>query len=258
MATDAPRKTSLAHDSEGSGVPVVFLHGLTFDRRTWRPILDRLSGSVRSIVVDLPAHGESGGDPAPLDAVADQVYELVASLGAERPIVVGHSMSGGIVGFYANAHPTRGLVTIDNGPEVRPFGELVHQLEPALRGQGFSSTWQMFESSLGLERIPEPARSLVMETHHVSQSVVLGYWEMPLNMDPSELQAMVDAQLARIAVPLLAVFGRPVTEGERERFERMPDVQVEEWVGAGHFVHLVEPDRFTTRLRKFIDDCGDA
>jgi hypothetical protein len=53
----------------------------------------------------------------------------------------------------------------------------------------------------------------------------------------------------------LGVFGRLITDCERERLRWLPDPEIEEWVGDGHFVHLVDPDRFATRLRRFIDDC---
>ena len=86
-------------------------------------------------------------------------------------------MMGGLAALYASAHPTRGVVMVDNGPDIRPFAELVHRLEPALRGPGFSQVWQTFEDSLGLERIPEPVRSLVLASHQVTQEVVVGYWE---------------------------------------------------------------------------------
>src|SRR4051812_32929160 len=125
MAAAADAATRLAHDDEGGGTPVVFLHGLTFDRRTWRPIVDRLGGSVRSISIDLPAHGESGGVPAPLDEVAARVHELLEARGVERPIVVGHSMSAGLAVVYAAAYPVRGAVMVDSGPDVQPFAELV-------------------------------------------------------------------------------------------------------------------------------------
>jgi hypothetical protein len=78
-------------------------------------------------------------------------------------------MSAGLAVVYAVAYPARGAVIIDNGPDVRPFAELVERLEPALRGPGFAQVWPTFESSLGLERIPEPVRSLVLETHQVKQ-----------------------------------------------------------------------------------------
>ena len=55
--------------SETNKALVVYLHGLTFDRRTWRRVLDRLAWAVTSIAMDLPAHGDSSSEPAPLDSV---------------------------------------------------------------------------------------------------------------------------------------------------------------------------------------------
>ena len=101
MAAATDSVTSLAYDDEGAGTPVVFLHGLTFDRRTWRPIIERLDGCVRSIAIDLPAHGDSGGAPVQLDEFAAQLHQLLGSLEVDRPVVVGHSMSGGLASFYA-------------------------------------------------------------------------------------------------------------------------------------------------------------
>jgi pimeloyl-ACP methyl ester carboxylesterase len=179
----------------------------------------------------------------------------VAVLELERPIVVGHSMSAGLAFLYAAEHATRGVVAIDTGPDVEPFAQLAQQLEPALRGPGFTDVWQTYESTLGLEQIPEPTRSLVLATHEVDQDVVLGYWDMMLRTDPAELQAWIDTELAKVDVPCLGVFGRLVTDRERTRMDRLPEMQLEEWVGDGHFVHLVDPDRFAGRLSKFIDHC---
>src|SRR3954462_13696996 len=148
METPVDSATRLSYDDEGAGIPVVFLHGLTFDRRTWRPIIERLDGSVRSIAIDLPAHGESGGAPASLDAVAARVRELVDSRGVERPIEVGHSLAAGISAVYGVAHPSRGAVMIDSGPHVRAFAELVQRLEPALRGPDLAARWPAVEDTL--------------------------------------------------------------------------------------------------------------
>ncbi len=87
---------------------------------------------------------------------------------------------------------------------------------------------------------------------------MLGYWDQVLSTDPAELQAWIDAKAAGIRVPCLAVFGRPATDGERERLGRLPDAQIEEWAGAGHFVHLVDPGRFAARLRAFAGHCDQA
>ena len=247
--------TRLAYDDEGEGTPVVFLHGLTFDRRTWRPIIERLDGAFRTIAIDLPAHGESRVTPPSFEQVPHRVHELLDALAVERPIVVGHSMSAGLAALYGSAYPTRGLVFVDNGPYIRPFAEMAQRLEPALRGPGFAEVWPTFENSLGLEKIPEPVRSLVLATHEVDQDVVVPYWEILLRDDPDELQEWVDTISARIEVPCLGVFGRPVTDAERERLARIADVQLEEWPDDGHFVHLVDADRFAVRLRQFVERC---
>ena len=246
----------LAYELHGSGVPVVLLHGLTFDRRTWAPITERLGADVMSVAVDLPAHGESGGRPAPLDQVAERLHGLLSSLELERPVVVGHSISAGLAFLYASRFSTRGVVVVDQGLDVRPYGELMHRLEPLLRGPGFQQAWQPFEESLGLERIPEPTRSLVLATHRVEQEVVVGYWDELMRTDPAAFQARIDATIPMIDVPCLAVLGRPLGESDRERFERLAEVQFEDWTGDGHFVHLVDPARFAARLGAFVEHCS--
>jgi pimeloyl-ACP methyl ester carboxylesterase len=258
MATATDLETGLAYDIEGTGTPVVFLHGLTFDRRTWRPIIDELDGSVTSIAIDLPAHGDSSGEPAPLENITEQIHRLLETLDVERPVVVGHSMAAAIAGLYTSAHPARGIVLVDQATEVLPFAQMLHQIAPMLRGPAFDQIWPDIENSLGLDRIPEPARTLVLATHKVRQDVVLGYWDQVLNTDPAELQAWIDDEAARIQIPCLAVFGRPATDGERERLGRLPDVRIEEWAGDGHFVHLVDPGRFATRLCTFVEHCDQA
>src|SRR5262245_33479678 len=101
MATAIDLQAGLAYDIQGTGTPVVFRTGLTFDRRTWRPVIDRLDGVLTSIAIDLPAHGDSGGEPASLERAAERIHRLLDSLGIERPVVVGHSMAAGVAGLYA-------------------------------------------------------------------------------------------------------------------------------------------------------------
>jgi pimeloyl-ACP methyl ester carboxylesterase len=255
MATAADVETGLAYDIRGSGTQVVFVHGLTFDRRTWRPVIEQLGSSVTSIAIDLPAHGDSAGEPTRLEKVTEQVHRLLETLGVERPVVVGHSMSAAVAGLYAAAYPARGIVLVDQATEILPFAQMLHQIAPMLRGPAFDQIWSNIENSLGLDHIPEPARTQVMDTHKVRQHVVLGYWDQVLTTDPAQLQTWIDGKATAIRVPCLAVFGRPATDGERERLGRLPDAQIEEWTGDGHFVHLVDPQRFATRLRAFVERC---
>jgi len=237
-------------------VPIVLLPGLTFERRTWEPIVERLGDEVCSIAVDLPAHGDSAGAPCDLADVAARVHELVESLGIEDPVVVGHSMSGAVAMIYAASYPARGAVSVDAPVNVAPFAELVQRLEPALRGPGFAQAFEPFQQSMGIERIPEPLRSDVLAAQQVRPDVVLGYWEQLLSSRPERLQAWVEQIAAAIRVPVLALFGHRLPGDERDHLRRLvPGAQLEEWPGSGHFLHLAEADRFAARLRAFVDFC---
>jgi pimeloyl-ACP methyl ester carboxylesterase len=255
MATTS-REPSLAFERHGAGVPIVLLPGLTFERRTWRPIVERLGDDVCSLAVDLPAHGDSAGSPCDLADVAAGVHHLVERLGIDDPVVVGHSMSGGVAMVYAASYPARGAVTVDSPANLVPFAELVQRLKPALRGPGFAQAFEPFQQSMGFARIPEPLRSEVLAAQEVRQDVVLGYWDELMRSEPERLQARVEQVAAAIDVPVLAVFGQQLSSDERDHFRQLvPGAQLEEWPGRGHFVHLAEADRFAARLRAFVDFC---
>src|SRR5262245_42013849 len=206
------RIAGLAYEIHGAGIPVVFLHGLTFDRTAWRPIIERLGEGVQVMAVDLPGHGESEGPPERVEELAEHVHELVAALGIDRPILVGHSMGGSLVFPYSGNHPTLGIVDVDSGLDVRQFVALVKQLEPALRGPGFDAVFERFQESMGIDRVPEPYRSLVLGAQRVRRDVVLGYWDELFRADADELQRRIDEALPGLDVPCLAVFGRPLED----------------------------------------------
>ncbi len=250
--------TELAYHDQGSGVPVILLHGLTFNRATWPPIVERLGDGVRTVAIDLPGHGDSPGDPRSLWAVAELVHELADELAIERPIVVGHSISAAIASIYGASHPTLGVVNIDQPVDVRPFAQLVRRLEPALRGPGFAEAFQPFQQSMGLARVPEPLRLRVLAGQRIRPELVLGYWDEMLRTDPQDMQQRIDEVARGIACPYLAVFGHGLEQPEREHMAALvPAVQIEQWPGSGHFVHLAELERFSERLRRFIEACAN-
>lgn len=253
MTTATGLSTRLTYEIRGDGTPVVLLHGLTFDRTTWRPITERLANEVQTIAIDLPAHGESPPPAVRLDELAQRIHDLLASLGIDRPVVVGHSIGGSLAFLYAGHFPARGVVCIDQPQDVRAFSALLKQLEPVLRGPGFAVAFERFQESMAIDRVPEPLRSLVYASQRIDQDVVLGYWDEVLRSDADALQTRIDDGLATIDVPVLAVFGRPMADGAEHGLARVRELELVEWPGLGHFPHLVDLDRFTERLREFID-----
>jgi pimeloyl-ACP methyl ester carboxylesterase/predicted metal-dependent enzyme (double-stranded beta helix superfamily)/glutathione S-transferase len=238
-------------DSGSSGPAVVFIHGLTYGRRSWNPVVALLP-DLRCVTVDLPGHGESS-DAAGLetdDAVA-AVRGVVEALGLERPVIVGHSAGAIIAVRYASRYEASAVVLVDQPLAVRRFAAMVQPMAAALRGPGFPRIWERFERSMGYRALSTAARSALLQTHRVRQEVVLGAWKLVLDRDPAGLEAEMDGFLHGLGVPVWSVHGTevgPYAEWLKSRL----DAQVETWPGSGHFPHLADPDRFAARLRSFL------
>jgi pimeloyl-ACP methyl ester carboxylesterase len=128
---------------------LVLMHGLTFDRTTWRdivPELQRIDPGRRVVALDLPGHGESPELPAyELEDGVDQLHKLVDEAGLDAPVVVGHSAGALLATIYAARHPTRGVVNIDQPLETTAFATLVARSpsgyeDPSSRRSGRCST----------------------------------------------------------------------------------------------------------------------
>ncbi|WP_346908261.1 alpha/beta fold hydrolase [uncultured Roseibium sp.] len=107
---------------EGSGSPLVLLHGWSCHGGFFRPQLEALSGEVRLLVPDLPGHGETGSRlPLTIEAAADAVGELIDSRGLSGVTLCGWSMGAHVAYSYAERHGTkrlRQIVAIDMSPKV--------------------------------------------------------------------------------------------------------------------------------------------
>ena len=88
----------MRYDRQGSGRPLVLVHGLGSRRQVWRPVLAPLAAHHDVIALDLPGFGECPPDGGPGDVphLADRVTAFLAGLGVARPAVAGSSLGGGI------------------------------------------------------------------------------------------------------------------------------------------------------------------
>lgn len=105
---------------EGSGPPLVLLHGFSSSLDTWDGWGRQLAGKRRLIRLDLPGFGLTG--PAPDgDYTAARYVRVVADLldrlGVERTDIAGNSMGGRTALMFALAHPdrVRKLILVDAG-----------------------------------------------------------------------------------------------------------------------------------------------
>lgn len=243
----------LAHLDTGGDLPaIVLVHGMTFSKETWSPIVDRLRDRFRCLAIDLPGHGESPGSGADPRVVIERIHATVVGREVAQPVLVGHSAGALHATAYAFAHDTAGVINVDQPLRVAPFASFVQRLAPALRGQDFDTAFAPFASSIGIGALPEPEKARVLTTQRIDQQLVLDYWSQPLTEDPNVLQAEVDALLDGVTVPYLWLAGGQVESADRDHLlAHVAQAQIETWSNLGHMAHLAEPDRFVARLSEF-------
>jgi pimeloyl-ACP methyl ester carboxylesterase len=261
QATGQPvRIAGLAADDYGRNddrPPLVLLHGMTFDRTTWRdivPRLQRIDPGRRVVAIDLPGHGQSPDQATyELDTIVGQIHRVVEEAGLPAPVLVGHSASGGFATAYAARHPSRGVVNIDSSLQIAPFITLLQSLGERLRGPEFPALWQqIFYASFHVELLPPAARDLVRSTCRPRQEVALGYWRQLIEQSADEVPAMIEHETAALrasGMPYLYIAGDDLRPDYRQWLGvRLPAATVEVWPRTGHFPHLADPQRFARRL----------
>ncbi|MFB6172152.1 MAG: alpha/beta fold hydrolase [Haloarculaceae archaeon] len=101
---------SMAYRDEGSGDPVVFLHGIPTWSYLWRQVAPELEDEYRTIVPDLVGYGNSDmrdGFDRSIRAQERAVLDLLDDLGVEETAVVAHDIGGGVALRLAAHHPDR-------------------------------------------------------------------------------------------------------------------------------------------------------
>ena len=95
--------------SSGSGKPtVVLVHGWTCDSSSWDAQVPVLASRYRVVTLDLPGHGRSGAPrdgKFSMDLFARAVEAVRVETGADKIVLVGHSMGAPVIRQYARLFP---------------------------------------------------------------------------------------------------------------------------------------------------------
>ncbi|MFK3979013.1 alpha/beta fold hydrolase [Micromonospora sp. NPDC050397] len=256
---DAQNFGRLAGDIQGTAdnrPPLVLVHGLSYDRRQWGPLLDELATvdpDRQVLAVDLPGHGESPRwENYDLDEVVAAIHTAVTAAGLTAPVVVGHSLGGVLVTMYAATYPTRGVVNIDQPLLVGKFGEILRQAEPVLRSPAWGEVWNRMLVNMQVDQLPQPARDLVSTATDPRQDLLLGYWNEILTKSAEELGERRVRDLGVIrseGVPYHYVTGYEPDPAYRGWLKSaLPELVITVLPDSGHFPHVVHPRQMAAML----------
>ena len=113
------------YQDEGSGIPVLLIHGISSSLHTWDAWTEQLKDQYRVIRLDLPGFGLTGADPQneySIDRYVSIVDSLCLHLELDSFYVVGNSLGGWIAWEYAYLyqHKVSKMILIDAAGFVTP------------------------------------------------------------------------------------------------------------------------------------------
>jgi len=260
---------------QGSGAPVIAVHGLMENSAYWRMtgVTDRLAGEYHVVSMDMRGHGNTRvtGEPAGYDAetVAADIIALADHLGFSRFHLLTHSTGGFAAVRRAMKDSTRfaSLILTDTGSATSPIRDVEksRKFHEALARSFENFTWDaIFE---GLKTRPGPFFRGIMESARAEEMLQTAF-EVARQNNRHEVAAFVRSfytdpnpyreGLANIGCPTLIVYGEKddfFIDSSRMMAEHIPDSRLTEYEGVGHMTAIEAPDRLTGDILAFLRDC---
>lgn len=240
---------------DGSGSPVVLLHGWCCDHTYLAAQAEHFAQQGRSVVaVDLRGHGRSDKphQAYTMQVFADDVAWMCGELDLAKPVFIGHSM-GGIVAFdLAARYPDlpAAIVMLDAAVVLSPAArETIPPFLDKLRGPGYAAALRdyagkvLFLPTDDAERRARILDAMASAPQHVMVSAFEGLRDYDAN-----------AAQGHIMVPSLYVAAsepRPRSDMGLLR-ELVPQMLYGQTVGSGHFCQLEVPAQINAMIDRFL------
>jgi len=252
----------MAYTEEGSGRPVVLIHGYPFNRTLWNEQVAALSGSYRVIAPDLRGFGESDSSDgsSTMNRMAQDVAALLDHLGVPRATFGALSMGGYVtLAFYKQfASRVRALILADTRAQA--------DTEEAKQNRAQQAEKALAEGMAGIADAMLP-KLLTPETVSKRPEIVKRVRDMMLKTKPegaaAALRGMAERDdqmslLSKITVPTLIVVGAedaitPVADSEKMN-ERVAGSRLVVLENAGHVSNLERTEKFNEALLDFLKE----
>ena len=259
--------SGLYYREEGSGLPVVLLHGFAEDGAIWDRQVGDLSAYCRVIVPDLPGSGRSPaltsgeGSEAQegVEALAGSIATLLDQLAIQQCILIGHSMGGYIALAFAEKYPDRlsalGLFHSTAYPDNEEKKTGRKKSIEFIRNNGSAafirqSIPNLF-SGYTREYNPDLIDGIISKYSGFSSDSLIGYYEA-MTARPDRT-----AVLRQFTGPVLFIIGQADAVIPMEQVLQQCHLPAVSHIhiieNAGHMGMLEAPDRSNTILHSFLN-----
>jgi 2-succinyl-6-hydroxy-2,4-cyclohexadiene-1-carboxylate synthase len=255
---------------EGSGFPIVLLHGFTGSSRSWDGLREALAGRARVITVDALGHGQSAAPDDPerysMEWTARDLAALCASLTtSDQPAVdlLGYSMGGRVALHFAIACPgrVRRLILESASPGIEDAGAREERVrsDDALADRIEREGIDAFVAEWEQQPLLQPAA-------HVTAAARARLHQERLRNQPRGLasslrglgtgrQPSLWSRLAELGVPVELIVGeddRRYLHVNQRMQAAIPGARLHRIEHAGHTVHVDQPARFGALIEQLL------
>ena len=250
------RDKELAVDVQGTGEPLIFVHGLGGTTNVWGPQVNAFAGKFTTIRFDLEGAGRSPvSGPLSIENWVADIDALMRAKGIDAARFAAHSLGTLIVQHFAARFPNRvislALLGVNRAPE-EARRQTVRDRAAKVR-------------SGGLEAIVDSViqGGLSEHTRRSNPVVVAFVREMLLRQTPEgyarcceAVAASVAADVTRITCPVLLVAGEQDTVSPPAVSEAMAkalrSASVTVLRNCGHWIPIEQPEEATRALIGFL------
>ena len=265
-STSSKNKTHhfLSHHREGTGKPVVLVHGFCESYQVWNNIMPALTSHYEVIAVDLGGFGGSADllpHPTTTEVLAEQIKELLWNLGIDQAVWIGHSLGGYVSLAFADKYPAQvkglGLIHSTALADSEDKKKVRQKVIDFVEKNGVQPFIDDFvEPLFYYKRHPELQGSIRVVQDIASQT--------PLKTVVEVTKAMRDRPdrthvLSAANYPVLLAIGR---EDGAVPFETYipqltlaPDTLTHIWADTAHMGMYERPEEMRKLLRYFADYC---
>ncbi len=133
--------TRLYYEVEGSGPPLVLIHGFSRDTRMWDDQFEPFARRHRVLRYDIRGFGKSALPTSESYSYSEDMTALLQCLGIAQAHVLGHSLGGNIACTFALAYPesTTALLLVGSG---LPGFQLPQELAEQEQEQEYRQFWR--------------------------------------------------------------------------------------------------------------------
>lgn len=258
---------SRAIELQGTGPPVLLLHGFTDSADTWLPVIERLRrDGRRALAIDLPGFGRAGHVDAGAPLLPQFDRAVMAALrrfpAGSRPIVAGNSL-GGLAALRAAQDPELGIgAVVPIAPAGLTFTRWLQIIERTaqfhgLLVHGLLTAPVPFPRPVFRRLVGQTYRNLVFSTPSAADPGVVHRYARNVG-DRADLARMMRMarralpelsdpfDLARITCHVLVVWGTEdrlvPPAGAHTISAHLPGARIEILEGCGHCPQVEAPD----------------